>query len=308
MAPTMKTRTLITTLTAAILLITMAAGLRAETSGAVLTDTVLEGHQIIRAYWEKLDAWYAVEEYPYEDSSEIGQLEQTYVEKARSYRNRCEDFARQVISTMKRDDIKLFYALSACYKKLHRLQKRALDPVASMIVEQIQADLLNNDGTLIALIPEEHQGNILREYFPGYGYSDPRYKHRKGRETKREFIQAFWKTEKETIQSTNYMEMTIEASLLPQLETQVQFLKILKLFNIEINGQIVAAAKVSFQVTKTLVTECRVRYAKNKVWFELWRKDKLDLWGNTWELCGETYEFFEEPTGEEIVTSTRFLE
>ncbi|MDP7421392.1 MAG: hypothetical protein QGH40_05920, partial [bacterium] len=193
------------------------------------------------------------------------------------------------------------------YKELEPVQKRALDPIVPIIVEKITTDAVNESGELISLIPEEHRDNLYHEYFPGYGEGDHHYRYRKGRETKREFLSSFWKTEQEVIESTEYREMVIKASLLSQLEAQVECLKVLKLFEIEINGQIVAAAKVSFQLKHSLITECRRMYANNKIWFELWRKDKLDLWGDEYELCGETYEFKEEPAGEESSITTGLL-
>ena len=76
---------------------------------------------------------------------------------------------------------------------------------------------------------------------------------------------------------------------------------------LHLNGKIVAAAKVSFQVSKTLITTCQRKYERSKVWFELYHASKDYFWEPKWELCGETYDFFEEPSGEEIVIGTEIV-
>ncbi len=267
---------------------------------ATESDIELEGYKLINEYWNMLEAKYVLEAYPFK-SPEIGDLERDYVVKARTYRNSTEELARVISSKMKDGDVDMFNSFSSFYKTHERFLKRALDPAVKSLVDRIQSDSINDSGSMIRCIPEKYRSNITQEYFPGYGYADPKYIYRKGTEVRRELMHAYWKTEQETIQTTNYMEMTIAVELMASLEAQVDFLKILKLFEIEINGKIVAAAKVSFQVSKTLVTTCQRKYERNKVWFELYHAKKDYFWEPQWEKCGETYEFFEEPTGEEVV-------
>ena len=113
----MKTTTLlIGALTAVLLLAPVAAA-----TGEDLTQT---GYRLIGAYWKQLDAWYQVEEYPFEKGletasvSEIGHLEQVYVEAARRYRSLCEEMAATVIASMQKGDLRFFLQLSGFYKEL----------------------------------------------------------------------------------------------------------------------------------------------------------------------------------------------
>ena len=269
-------------------------------------DLELESHKIINNYWNMTEALYILQEYPFK-SPEVGNLERDYIEKARSYRTSCEAFNDEIVNHMREGSAERLFTFSNIYQAQSDIKKRAFDPAVKMIVEKITADSLNGDGALILLIPEKHRDSMLEDYFPGYGYADPNYLYRKGKEVRRELLHAYWKTEQKTIETTNYMEMTIAVELMASLEAQVDFLKILKLFEIEINGKLVAAAKVSFQVRTALVTTCQRKYERNKIWFELYHASKHYFWEPIWELCGETYNFFEEPSGEEVVIGSEIV-
>jgi len=263
---------------------------------------VMDSYLLIHKYWDVLEVKYKFEELAFPNKAKIGDLEKEYIIKARDLKNFADEFAKRLIASMTSKNRKEFIDFSKFYKTMKFYNKWALDIVVKQLLEKHIFDMINQNPKIDK---EKEEEAFLKEYFPGYGYTDPSYIYRKGKEVERKLLQAFWKTEKETVQSTNYMEMTITAELLAKLEAQVEFLKIIKLFNIEINGKVVAAAKVSFQVKKTLETECKVKYEKNKVWFELWRAKKTYWSTPQWELCGKTYEFFEEPTGEQVVVDSK---
>lgn len=159
-----------------------------------------------------------------------------------------------------------------------------------------------------------HGGNSFmteeqfREYFPGYGYSEPGFKYRKGRELDREYKGVTWQYEEQTISTTWNVSLTINIDLLSILQGMVtggaiKNLKASEPFHMNVGGQPMIVCNVSFQRIKAITTKINRKFEINKVWFELLRT-KSSSWSEpVWELCGKTYEILQEPTGEDVVTS-----
>jgi len=145
----------------------------------------------------------------------------------------------------------------------------------------------------------------FEEYFPGYGYGDPKYKYRKGREVSRENKGTTWQEESRTVSSQFNAELVIELSLLPSLRNMetagtIRNLKVGQQFEGAVAGQPTLLVKVSFQAVRSVEIKAHRRYEVNKIWFELYRA-KIGLWASgPWELCGQTYEILNEPTGDAV--------
>jgi len=166
-------------------------------------------------------------------------------------------------------------------------------------------------GFLKTAIIQEYKGVLteaeFREYFPGYGYTEPGYKYRKGREVERENKGITWQSEEHSITTTFNVELTINIDLLGILQGLlssgvIKDLKVGPKFETNVNGQPMIVCKVSFQVIKAITTKTNRKFEVNKIWFELLRA-KISGWTvGPFELCGKTYEIINEPTGEEVVT------
>lgn len=147
----------------------------------------------------------------------------------------------------------------------------------------------------------------FREYFPGYGYSDPGYKYRKGHEVDREYKGVTWQSEEQSISTTWNVHLTISIDLMKILtgwlsSGAIKNLKVGKQYNMDVGGQPMIVCDVSFQRIKAITTKTNRKFEINKVWFELLRA-KSSVWSTgDWEKCGKTYEILQEPTGEMVVT------
>jgi hypothetical protein len=148
----------------------------------------------------------------------------------------------------------------------------------------------------------------FREYFPGYGYTEPGYKYRKGREIDRENKGVTWQSEERSITSTFKVSITISLDILSILKGMVtggaiKNLKVHREYEVNMGGTPMFVADVSFEVVKSLVTKTNRKFEVNKIWFELLRAKVSGYSTGPYEVCGKTYEIINEPTGEEVVTN-----
>lgn len=144
-------------------------------------------------------------------------------------------------------------------------------------------------------------------YFPGYGYVEPGFAYRKGREVSREDKGSTWVTEDRTIKASANVELEISFSLVPHFRAleaagTIRNLKVGEPFARTSR----AGVKITFQASQDLVIKTHRRFAVSKIWFELWRA-KGDPWWTTgpWEVCGKTYEIVDEPTGDTQVSDVQ---
>lgn len=202
---------------------------------------------------------------------------------------------KEVAKSIKLPSYEQIQMLSDIYRSLPDGAKNSLYP----ILGTIRFEIIHNDSPLT-----EEQ---FREYFPGYGYSEPGYKYRKGRELDREYKGVTWQYEEQTISTTWNVSLVINIDLVGILQGMltsgvIKNLKVSEPYNMNVSGQPMIVCNVSFQRIKAITTKINRKFEINKVWFELLRA-KSSVWSDSeWELCGKTYEILQEPTGEDVVT------
>ena len=147
----------------------------------------------------------------------------------------------------------------------------------------------------------------LGDYFPGYGYPEPGYKYRRGRELSREDKGTTWQYEEHTISSSKNIKLTVTLDVLGILKGLFGLGKIGNLvigreYNSYMGNGAVIVVDVSFSTAQTIFTRANRKYEVAKVWFELQRSKSS--WSNsgTWETVGKTYQIMMDPTGEAVTT------
>lgn len=262
----------------------------------VLTCTVMpvmaestvtnDGWAIVSSYWKAMDLHYKISELREPQDG----LTRDYAEAMKNLEERSQQLANTVVKGLEAGDRSELEALSAFYKERSEFERPAFEMVVTSVL-----DWMNN---------AELQGKVKfadrAEYFPGYGYADPKYKYRKGQEVEREETSKYWQDEERTIESEQTFEGLIEFELAAQLKNDAnvsEFKEMGAPMSLNIGGHIKMYVKVSFRVFKKLVTKAKKQYAVNKVWFELFRAPKTYWSTPTWEVCGKTYELIHEPSG-----------
>ncbi len=227
---------------------------------------------------------------------------QGYNAAADEFQRKSLELGTKVLSALENGDREPLEALSAVYRDLDPVGRQALYPALSPLmtanVQELRSPVSNRE---------------LREYFPGYGYTESGYKYRKGLEVEREFKGTTWQDEEQTINTTVSVELVINIDLLDILKGlagsgAIKNLKVGKPFEMEHGGGApLLCVKVSFQSVKTITTKTNRKFDVNKIWFELLRA-KSGFWSNgPWEPCGKTYVIAHEPTGEHVVTQIGVL-
>lgn len=223
--------------------------------------------------------------------------EQNWNAAIETHTHRCVEIGKSVMLSVKKSQYGQIDMLSDIYKSLPDGARNSLYPTLGYLKFEIthKAD---------DFLTEEK----FREYFPGYGYSEPGYKYRKGRELDREEKGVTWVLEEQSISTTWNVSLTVSIDILNILSGMVtggmiKNLKVSEQFTMNVGGTPMIVCNVSFQRIKSIVTKTNRKFEVNKVWFELLRS-KSSSWSNTtaWEPCGKTYEILQEPTGESVVT------
>lgn len=251
-----------------------------------------QAFQIVRQYWHTTDLLLEYTKNPTEENMA------RYNQSIEIHAKQSSELAKFLLATLD-ESIEPLEALSEMYKSLDPAARRslttALGVVKAAVVQQVTTKLT----------PEQFRG-----YFPGYGYTEPGYKYRKGREIDRENKGSTWQSEEQSIQTNFQAELTISIDLLDILKGMaaggvIKNLKVDGPFEGHMNGQPLLLAKVSFQVIKTITTRTNRKFDVNKIWFELLRAKSNGWSTGEWEACGKTYEIINEPTGEEVVTNVK---
>lgn len=213
-----------------------------------------------------------------------------------SHTKNCVEIGKQVMLSVKKSQYGQLELLSDVFKSLPAGAQSALYPTLGYMKFEIthKAD---------TFLTEEK----FREYFPGYGYSEPGYKYRKGRELDREYKGVTWQLEEHSISTTWNVSLTISIDLVNILSGMVtggmiKNLKVSEQFTMNVGGQPMIVCNVSFQRINAITTKTNRKFEINKVWFELLRAKSSYSNNASWELTGKTYEILQEPTGEEVVT------
>ncbi|MFC1742557.1 hypothetical protein ACFL35_01080 [Candidatus Riflebacteria bacterium] len=262
-----------------------------------VTRIILDSNKLIHYYWEIIEFRIKFESGDINlDSVEENQeaeFVKTYLKTLDSYNKLVKKMAKRLIRDFNKTS-PLFLSFSGFYKSLDKSVKEALDPVIRVICE-------NYEQTT----PNSNLKEFLQAYFPGYGYGDPNFRYRKGKEVSREFLYARWLEESRTISQSKIIELVVELSIAAGIKEKYPDARIGKAFPIDLGGKIVMAVKVTWNNTTTITTRTKKKIGHYKVWFELFKAKKG--WGTPqWELCGKTYELLEEATGEEVTVSMKF--
>ena len=230
------------------------------------------------------------------DQSDASNVEK-YNHACDLYKKQSLDLGKRILAHIEDPNREVLLVISDMYKSLDPIARQALYPSLGYLrTEALQA--------FRSPISEAE----FREYFPGYGYTEPGYKYRKGREVERETKGTTWQSEEHSITSTFNVSLTVSIDLLNILKGMVtsgaiKNLQVSNQYETNVNGTPMIVAQVSFQVIKSIITKTNRKFEVNKIWFELLRAKQSGY--NTpgpWEVCGKTYEIINEPTGEEVVT------
>ncbi|PKL41979.1 MAG: hypothetical protein CVV41_16135 [Candidatus Riflebacteria bacterium HGW-Riflebacteria-1] len=245
----------------------------------------------IADYWQVQELYIKYTQDPSDEN------EQTWNSAIKSHTDNSVRIGKDVVLSIKKTDYGQIQMLSEIYRSLPEGAKNALFPTLGYL----KFEVTHGDSPFLS---EEK----FREYFPGYGYSEPGFKYRKGRELDREYKGVTWQYEEQTISTTWNVSLTINIDLIDILKGLVtggaiKNLTIGETYQMNVGGQPMFVCNVSFQRIKAITTKINRKFEINKVWFELHRT-KSSSWSEpVWELCGKTYEILQEPTGEDIVTS-----
>lgn len=243
------------------------------------------------------DYWEVQELFVKYVSDQSQENEQNWNAAIENHTHRCVEIGKSVMLSVKKSQYGQIDMLSDIYKSLPDGARNALYPTLGYLKFEIthKAD---------DFLTEEK----FREYFPGYGYSEPGFKYRKGRELDREEKGVTWVLEEQSISTTWNVSLTVSIDILNILSGMVtggmiKNLKVSEQFTMNVGGTPMIVCNVSFQRIKAIVTKTNRKFEVNKVWFELLRS-KSSSWSNSaaWEPCGKTYEILQEPTGESVVT------
>ncbi len=251
-----------------------------------------QAFQIVRQYWLATELLIEYTKNPTEENMA------RYNACLEIHAKQSSEFAKFLLASLE-ENVESLEAISEIYKSLDPAARRALTTSLGVV----KAAVVQQVTTKIS--PEQ-----FREYFPGYGYTEPGYKYRKGREIDRENKGSTWQSEEQSIQTNFQAELTISLDLLDILKGMaaggvIKNLKVHQQFEGQMNGQPLLLAKVSFQVIKTITTRTNRKFEVNKIWFELHRAKSNGWSTGDWEICGKTYEIINEPTGEEVVTNVK---
>lgn len=244
----------------------------------------------INQYWLIQETFIAYMESQSEES------ETAWLESVENHEQTCMLIGHGVVTSAKKSHFGELELLSAIYKSLHEGSRISLYPA----VKYLRFHMVHAQESFLS---EE----MFRDYFPGYGYTEPGFKYRKGRELDREFKGVTWQYEEHSISSTLTVNLTVTldvVDILRRLLTGgfIRNLNVSEPYQMHVGGQPMFVCNVSFQRITSITTKTNRKFEINKIWFELLRA-KSSVWGSAdWELVGKTYEILHEPTGEDVVT------
>ncbi len=263
-------------------------------------------NQMIVDYWQALELFYQIHGKGCCDEG-CGEKYQALIKKIDS---QSKELSSRIIRKMNKEDLNSLKNFSEFYKAKQHYERQPLYLVCASIIEKVKSDMVSqnrnkNRGTVLFDSVEQ----FTAEYFPGYGYSEPGFEYRRGKELSSEFLHAYWQDEIKVVETAKHFEGTIEFKLAAELAMNPSignFKQIGEPFKVDIGGHITLVVKVSFDTRTQITTSSKKKYAATKVWFEL-SKRKKGTWSNTaWEVCGKTYEMHDFYTNEEVVSAIKF--
>jgi len=255
-------------------------------------DVVREAHEIIAVYWNILEMRYQFNELKGVPEEH---LVCTYKAEMAKFEKLSKALSGRVIKTLRANDLRTLEFLSELYASKQIYEKPAFEVAVREILDFLKSEASNGRPVVDPkLLDDESRA----QYFPGYGYADPNYIYRKGREIQDETISTYWQEETKVWESNKHFEGVIDFKLAAELKaTTANFKELSEPFKLDIGGHLTLCIKVSFDVKESLTTKATKQYAVHKIWFELFRADR-NYWSSPkWELCGKTYELHDLPTG-----------
>lgn len=211
----------------------------------------------------------------------------------RAERRERDELAGLLIRSLRGGSLDEVRRFAAIYREERPGTGAALDPVVEELLRSlvVAAPEVLGEG----MSPDAFR----EEFFPGYGYAEPGYVYRRGRELKREFLQAFWQDEEHVIETQKTFEGTIEFKLAASLAGSpgvANFKQVGEPFRMDVGGEMRLVVKVRFDTREKLTTKARKKYHYVKVWFELLRAEAGILWNGPFSPVGETFLNMKEPT------------
>jgi hypothetical protein len=290
-------------LTMLLLLVVLLPNMVVAQNNESLTPTMKEpvvrtGWLLVNSYWRILELRYTFNELRGNNIGNV--LAEQYVKEMKKFEELSEKVSGRIIKALTRNDQRELKLLSNLYISMKIYQKPAFElAVKDILVFMKTADL--NKGVT-------EDVDYRAQYFPGYGYADPKFIYRKGLEVGDDLISDYWQEEEKTLETHNHFEGAVEIEVAAGLREKVgNFKQIGEPFKVNIGGSIKVCVKVSFDTKETLITRSKKQYAVHKLWFELFRA-KRDVWVTPkWEICGKTYELRDEPTGFTATVGVNFV-
>jgi len=204
---------------------------------------------------------------------------------------------------------------------------RKLDDAVIVLRDELIDAINNDDKEMLDIFCEEfenmdvHSKNFIysevltqikeydikraEQYLPGYGYTDSAYVYKLGKELESNFIQAYWKKEKRTIEEGKtyrfYVKMELATEVGAELggDAGAGMFKITGEAHFTVNGKLEKYAEVNMTTNETVQTETMLKYEKRQVFFEIWKAPKSSP--ESWILDGSCYLYKEFPSETEIV-------
>lgn len=259
-------------------------------SGAMESDAVrLHGLQkrlaeAVSVYWESRDL---LEKSPANEP----EVEAKFNDLSKRLKEANRWFGGEIVSALTNadwDEFRLFArAYASVAPEARPAFKEALDMGAAAYLQ----------------VPLPPNAGEFKEYFPGYGYGEPGYRYRRGKELRRDYKGDFWQYEEHVYakETTHTVMVSIDVlGILKGLLGQglISNLSVGEPQTIPVNGDFVIAYQATFTTMQSMTTKAHRQYEVYRVWFELMRTQDSGWNPNPiWETCGETFQIMYEPTG-----------
>lgn len=235
-----------------------------------------------------------------------GTLECEYAKAVGELCSLQKDLSSAIVAGMNKGDHAPLKNFSAAYNERSAAERLPLYPVCAAAIENFRTGLMNGKTAAAASLGVISEENFASEYFPGYGYAEPGYRYRKGRELDSEFLNAYWQDEEKIIETAVHFQGNIEVGAAAELRASphvTNFTELSAPFKMNVGGHVIFAVAASFDSRTRLTTVARKKYASTKVWFELHRRKNF---GGEWELCGKTFEMRDIYTNEEVISGVKY--
>lgn len=258
-------------------------------------------NEMIDKYWQAIDIIYVLEG----KADRCDELVCQYKKLVGRIDALRDELSTRIISRMNKKNFGPLKRFSDFYKCKQSYERIPLYAVCEPIIAKVKDDLAAGRKTSIYSTAEE----FAAEYFPGYGYAEPGYEYRRGKEIESQFLHAYWQEEEKIIETAQHFEGTIDFKLAAELRANPNitgYREHGEPFKIDIGGHLVVVVKVSFDTHMRLTTRSKKKYAATKVWFELLRRKKSVISSTPWEVCGKTFQMHDFYTNEEVISDVKF--